>query len=94
MDGAEDAEVGSKTSSTTKSAKNLSPSVDMAKNTKFVEDNGGDNKTIKRLPFSKKLNLPTGYLTTLHSKKSTWKTKQSCCQSHVQYLSSCQICKI
>ena len=58
MDRAEDIEVGSKTSSTTRSAKNLLVSVDMAEGAEVGEGDGGDGKTVKRLPFSKKLSGP------------------------------------
>ena len=62
---AEDAEVGSGTSSTSRSAENL-PS-DMADDAE-VGDNGDDvdDKTVKRSP-PKKSNVPMGYLTPLHS---------------------------
>ena len=64
MDGAEDAEVGSGTSSTIRSARNL-PS-DMAKDAKVGSNsNGGDDKTIERSPLSKKSSRPIGYLTFL-----------------------------
>ena len=66
MDGAEDAEIGSGTSSTIRSAKNSS--------SKMVEDakvggnsNGGDDKMVERSSLSKKLNGPMEYLTSLHS---------------------------
>ena len=67
MDRAEDAEVGSGTSSTTRSAKN-SPS-DMAEDAEVGgNDDGGDDKTVERPP-SKKPNVPMGYLTFLRSGK-------------------------
>ena len=66
MNGAEDAELGSGTSSTTKSAENLSASVDMAEDAKVGEGNGGDDKTVKRSP-SKMPNVLIGYLTSLSS---------------------------
>ena len=63
-----DAEVGSKTSSIIGLAKNLSASLGIAKNTKVGDnDDYSDDKTIKRLPFSKKLNVPKGYFTSLCS---------------------------
>ena len=71
MDGAEDAEIGSGTSSTIRSAKNLSPSVDMAEDAEVGEGNGGDNEMVERSPF-KKPNISTGYLTFLHSKKMSF----------------------
>ena len=64
---AEDAEVGRRTSSTTRSAKNLSASVDMAEDAEVGEGDGGDDETVKRSPLSKKLNGPIGYLTSLCS---------------------------
>ena len=62
-----DAEVGSKTSSTTRSAKNLSAVVDMAEDTKVGKDDGGDNKMVERSPFSRKSSGLIGYLISLHS---------------------------
>ena len=55
---AEDAEVGSGTSSTTKSAENLSASVDMAEDAE-VGGNGdsGNDETVERSPLSKKSNV-------------------------------------
>ena len=67
MDKAEDAEVRSRTSSTTKLAKNLSASVDMAEDTEVGEGDGGDNETVERLTLSKKSSGPMGYLTFLCS---------------------------
>ena len=64
MDGAEDAEVGSGTSSTTRSAENSSASVDMAEDAEVGEGDGGDDETVERSP-SKKPNGPTEYLTSL-----------------------------
>ena len=63
---AENAEVGSGTSSITRSAKNSSASVDMAEDAEVDECDGGDDETVKRSP-SKKLNVPIGYLTSLRS---------------------------
>ena len=69
MDGAEDAEVGSGTSSTTRSAENSSASVDIAEDAEVGDnDDGGDDKTVKRSP-SKKPNVPMRYLTSLRSRK-------------------------
>ena len=64
-DMAEDAEVDSGTSSTTRSAENSLS--DMAEDAE-VDDNGdgGDNETVERLP-SKKSNVPMGYFTPLRS---------------------------
>ena len=69
MDGAEDAEVGSGTSSTTRSAENSSASVDMAEDAEVGEGDGGDDETVERSPLSKKSNVPIGYLTSLRSGK-------------------------
>ena len=44
---AEDAEVGSGTSSTTRSAENSSTSVDMTENAEVGEDDGGNDETVK-----------------------------------------------
>ena len=65
---AENAGVESKTSSTTRSAKNSLSN--LAENTE-VGDNGnsGDNETVKISSFSNKPNIPIGYFTSLHSKK-------------------------
>ena len=61
---AEDAEVGSGTSSTTRSAEN-SPS-DMAENAEIGGNgDGSDDETVKRSPLSKKPNGLTEYLTSL-----------------------------
>ena len=68
-DMAEDAEVGSGTSSTTRSAENSSASVDMAEDAEVGEGDGGDDETVERLALSKKSNVPTGYLTSLRSEK-------------------------
>ena len=70
IDGAEDAEVGSGTSSTTRSAENL-PS-DMAENTEVSGNgNGGDDETVKRSLLSKKPNGPTEYFISLRSDADT-----------------------
>ena len=74
IDGAEDAEIGSGTSSTTRSAKNSSASVDMAEDAEDAEvgeGDGCDDETVKQ-SLSKKLNVPTGYLTSLRSKKMSF----------------------
>ena len=63
---AEDAEVGSGTSSTTRSAENSSASVDMAEDAEVGESDGGDDETVEKSP-SKKPNVPIGYLTSLRS---------------------------
>ena len=68
MDGAEDAEVGSGTSSTTRSAENSSASVDMAEDAEVGGNgDGGDNETVERSPLFKKSSGPIGYLTSLRS---------------------------
>ena len=64
-DMAEDAEVRSGTSSTTRSAKNLL--LNMAKDAEV----GGDDETVKRSP-SKKPSRPTGYLISLYSEKMSF----------------------
>ena len=66
---AEDAEIGSRISSTTTSAKNSSLSVKMANDAEVGKDDGSDDETVKRLSLSKKPNMPIKYLTSLHSKK-------------------------
>ena len=68
INGAEDAEVGSGTSSTTRSAENSSASVDMSEDAEVGEDDSGADKTVERSP-SKKPNVPTEYFTFLRSKK-------------------------
>ena len=65
IDEAEDAEAQSRTSSTTRSAKNLLASVNMAEDAEVGEADGGDDKIVKRLPFSKKSSEFMGYLTSL-----------------------------
>ena len=68
MDRAEDAEVGSGTSSITRLAKNLS--LYMAEDTEVGGNgDGDDDETVERSP-SKKLSRPTGYLTSLCFEKS------------------------
>ena len=67
MDRAEDAEVWNGTSSTTRSAENLSASVNMAEDAEVGEDDGDNNETVKRSPLSKKLSRPMWYLTSLRS---------------------------
>ena len=63
---AEDAEVESETSSTTRSAENSA--LNMAEDAE-VDGNGDsvDNETVKRSPLFKKPNGPTEYLTSLRS---------------------------
>ena len=77
MDGAEEPEVGSETSSTTRLAKNL-PS-NMAENIK-VGSNGdnGDDEIVKRSPFSKKPNVFTEY-STFPQYKKTWVSLDNFC---------------
>ena len=65
LDMAENAEVDSGTSSTTRSTKNLSASVDMGEDVEVGEGDDGDNETVKKSPFFKKRNGPMGYLTPL-----------------------------
>ena len=67
MDGAENAEVGSGTSSIIRSAKNSSASVNMAKYAEVGEGNGADDKTVKRSPLFKKSNELMEYLIFLRS---------------------------
>ena len=54
LDLAKNAKVDSGTSSITRSARNLSVSVNMAEDAEVGEDNRSDNKMVKRSPFSKK----------------------------------------
>ena len=68
---AEDADVGSGTNSTTRSAKNLSALVDMAEDAEVGESDGGDDETVKQSP-SNKPNVSTGYLTSQRSKKMSF----------------------
>ena len=64
---AEDVEVGSGTSFTTKSAKNSL--LDMSENAKVGNnDDGGDDKIVKRSPLKKSSGL-TGYFTFLSPRK-------------------------
>ena len=65
----ENAEIGSETSPITKSAKNLSVLVDMAEDAKVDKGDGGNDKTIKRSPLSKKLNILIGCLIFLYFRK-------------------------
>ena len=67
MDRAENAEVGSRTSFTIRSANNLSVSVDMAKDAEVGEGNGDNDETVERSPLFKKSNGSIGYLTSLCS---------------------------
>ena len=64
---AENAEVGSRTSSTTRSAKNLAALVNIAEDAKVGESDGGDDETVKKSPLFRKLSGPIGYLTSLRS---------------------------
>ena len=76
-DMAEDAEVGSGTSSTTRSAENLSASVDMAEDAEVGESDGGDNEMVKKITFQE-------VKRTYKLKDTIWKaTKQSFCRAHV-----------
>ena len=68
---AEDTKIDSRTSSTTRSAENLSALVDMAEDADNGEGDGGDNETVEQLSF-KKSNLPMRYLTSLHSEKMSF----------------------
>ena len=63
-DMAKDAEVGSKTSSTTRLAKNSSASVHMVEDAEVGEVDGSDDEMVKK-SSSKKSNGPTRYLTSL-----------------------------
>ena len=66
IDGTEDADVGSGTSSITRSAKNL-PS-NMAEHAKVGgNSDGGDDETVEKSPLSKKLNRLMEYFTSLCS---------------------------
>ena len=68
IDRAEDAEVGSGTSSTTRLAENSSASVYMAEDAKVGGNgDGGDDEMVERSPLSNKPNGPTEYLTSLRS---------------------------
>ena len=63
------AKVSSKTSSITRSAKNLPTSVDIAEDTKVGESDGGDDVMVEKSTLSKKQNEPARYLTSLCSGK-------------------------
>ena len=67
-DMAKEAEVGNGTSSTTRSAKNSSASVDMVEYAEVGEGDGSNDETVKRSPF-KKSSGSIGYLTSLHFEK-------------------------
>ena len=69
MDEAEDAEVGSGTSYTTRSAKKLSASMDIDEDAEVGEGDSGDNEPVERSPLSKKPNVLIGYFIFLRSKK-------------------------
>ena len=71
MDRAEDAEVGSGTSSTIGSAKNSSALVDMAEDVEVGKSDGNADEIVKQ-PFSKKSNVSTGYFTSLCFKKMSF----------------------
>ena len=66
---AEGAEIGSRMSSITRLAKNLSTSVDIAKNTEVDESDSSDDETVKKSSLLKNSNIPIEYLTSLCSKK-------------------------
>ena len=66
MDGAENAEVRSETSFTTRSTE--ISLLDMAEDAEFGGNgDGGNDETVERSPLSKKPNRPTEYFTSLHS---------------------------
>ena len=67
---AEDIEIGSGTSSTTRSAENVSASMDIAEDAQVGENDGDDDEIVKRSPFSKKPNVPIRYLISLYSEKN------------------------
>ena len=67
--GAKDTKLGSGTSLTTRSPKNMSASVKIIEDAEVGKGDGGNDEIVKRSPLSKKSNIPTGYLTFLHSKK-------------------------
>ena len=67
MDKAEDAEVGSGTSSKTRSAENLWALIDRAEDAEIGEGDNGNNEMVKRSPFCKKLSGLIKYLTFLYS---------------------------
>ena len=69
FDMAENAEFKSRTGSRTRSDKNLLALVDMAKDVRVGEGDGGNDEAVERLPLSKKSNGPIGYLASLGSKK-------------------------
>ena len=64
---AEDAEVGSGTSSTTRSAENSSASVDMAENAEVGGNgDGGDDETVEKITFQEvERTYGVSYLPTL-----------------------------
>ena len=67
MDRAEDAEVGSRTSSTTRSANNSSASVDMAEEAEVSSNgDGGDDEMVKKITFQEvEQTYRVSYLLTL-----------------------------
>ena len=84
---AEDAEVGSKTSSKTRWAKNLSASVDMAEDAEVGEDDDDDDETVKRLSLFKKPNVFTGYsYLPLLQKKTKLQVQQIELSSNPRYV--------
>ena len=64
----EDIEFGIRMSSTTRPAKNLPASMNMAENAEVGEGCGGDDEMVKKPP-SKKLSGLMRYLTSLRSRK-------------------------
>ena len=71
MNGVENAEIGSGTSSTTRLAENSSALVDIAEDAEVGKGEGGADETVKRSP-SKKPNVLMGYLIFLHSEKMSF----------------------
>ena len=91
--GAEVAEINSGTSFITRSAKNLP--LDMAEDLKIGSNNdGSDNKMVKKSSLFKKSSSSMQYLIFLHFEKSTWKIEQSSRWANVQRLSFWQVCGI
>ena len=72
LDIAKNIEFSNKTSSITKSVKNMLTSVDMAENIKFYSgSNNIDNKTAKKSSFSKRLNVSIRNFIFLYSNASS-----------------------
>ena len=70
FDTAKEGEIDSKTNFISRSTKNLLLSISIADNTKIAEgSSSSDDKTVKKSPLSKKLNIPTRYFTFLYFKK-------------------------